>query len=154
MTNGGMHDDEAVSKLVYSLKKRYRSTQIKAAVAVNSAMLEFYWSLGADISRMYPGKKRNLNFFENLSNDLCLGIDNPGDCLLRTFAMHFASMSCIRAFHWFLKGMLICNMLLKITGRVAIFSKLLKIRRMEVIVSRAMTSICQRLSKCHGDTIP
>ena len=62
---------------INSLKKRYRATQIKAAVAVNSAMLEFYWSLGADISRMYPGKKRNLNFFENLSNDLCLGIDNP-----------------------------------------------------------------------------
>ena len=64
-------------KWIHSLKKRYRATQIKAAVAVNSAMLEFYWSLGADISRMYPGKKRNLNFFENLSNDLCLGIDNP-----------------------------------------------------------------------------
>ena len=62
---------------VSALKKRYRATQIKAAVAVNSAMLEFYWSLGADISRIYPGKKRNLNFFENLSNDLCLGIDNP-----------------------------------------------------------------------------
>ena len=62
---------------ICSLKKRYRSTQIKASVAVNSAMLEFYWSLGGDISRMYPGKKRNLNFFENLSNDLCLGIDNP-----------------------------------------------------------------------------
>lgn len=62
---------------VSALKKRYRATQIKAAVAVNSAMLEFYWSLGADISRMYPGKKRNLNFFENLSNDLCLGIENP-----------------------------------------------------------------------------
>ena len=62
---------------VSALKKRYRATQIKAAVAVNSAMLEFYWSLGADISRIYPGKKRNLNFFENLSNDLCLGMDNP-----------------------------------------------------------------------------
>ena len=62
---------------VSALKKRYRATQIKAAVAVNSAMLEFYWALGADISRMYPGKKRNLNFFENLSNDLCLGIENP-----------------------------------------------------------------------------
>ena len=63
---------------VSALKKRYRATQIKAAVAVNSAMLEFYWSLGADISRMYPGKKRNLNFFENLSNDLCLGINPRG----------------------------------------------------------------------------
>ena len=46
-------------KWISSLKKRYRATQIKAAVAVNSAMLEFYWSLGADISRMYPGRKRN-----------------------------------------------------------------------------------------------
>lgn len=62
---------------ISELKERYHSTQIKAAVAVNSAILEFYWSLGADISRMYPGKKRNLNFFENLSNDLRLGIDNP-----------------------------------------------------------------------------
>ncbi len=62
---------------VSALKKRYRATQIKAAVAVNSAMLEFYWSLGADISRIYPGKKRNLSFFENLSTDLCLGMDNP-----------------------------------------------------------------------------
>ena len=30
------------------LKKRYRATQIKAAVAVNSAMIEFYWNLGKD----------------------------------------------------------------------------------------------------------
>ena len=69
--------EEEYRNWISVLKKRYRSTQIKAAVAVNSAMLEFYWSLGADISRMYPGKKRNLNFFENLSTDLCLGIDNP-----------------------------------------------------------------------------
>lgn len=26
---------------------------------------------------MYPGKRRNAHFFENLSNDLCLGIHNP-----------------------------------------------------------------------------
>ena len=31
---------------IVDLKRRYRATQIKAAVAVNSAMLEFYWSLG------------------------------------------------------------------------------------------------------------
>ena len=42
-----------------NLKKRYRSTQIKAVVSVNSALLEFYWSLGKDISERYPGRKRN-----------------------------------------------------------------------------------------------
>ena len=62
---------------IADLKRRYRATQIKAAVAVNSAMLEFYWTLGRDISGKYPGKKRNLGFFDNPSNDLCLGIKNP-----------------------------------------------------------------------------
>ena len=40
-------------------------------------MLESYWALGRDISGKYPGKRRNLGFFDNLSNDLCLGIKNP-----------------------------------------------------------------------------
>ena len=31
------------------LKEKLRSVQIKAAVAVNREMLQFYWELGADI---------------------------------------------------------------------------------------------------------
>ena len=31
------------------LKTRFRQVQLKAAVAVNSALLQFYWELGADI---------------------------------------------------------------------------------------------------------
>ena len=69
--------DGAYLEWIADLKRRYRRTQIKAAVAVNSAMLEFYWSLGKDISGKYPGKRRNVGFFDNLSNDLCLGIKNP-----------------------------------------------------------------------------
>lgn len=56
------------------LKKRYRATQIKAAVSVNTALLEFYWSLGRDISERYPGKKRNAHFFAELSADLKVAI--------------------------------------------------------------------------------
>ena len=48
--------DRAYLEWIADLKRRYRRTQIKAAVAVNSAMLEFYWSLGKDISGKYPGK--------------------------------------------------------------------------------------------------
>ena len=48
--------DGAYLEWIADLKRRYRRTQIKAAVAVNSAMLEFYWSLGKDISGKYPGK--------------------------------------------------------------------------------------------------
>ncbi len=54
---------------IAELKKRYKATQIKAAVAVNSAMIEFYWNLGKDISERYPGKKRGIDFFGKLSRD-------------------------------------------------------------------------------------
>ena len=60
------------------LKKRYRATQIKAAAAVNSAMIEFYWSLGKDISERYPGKRRGLDFFGKLSRDLQQAIPESG----------------------------------------------------------------------------
>jgi len=71
----------AVEKAEYfawigELKKRYRATQIKAAVAVNSALIEFYWNLGKDISKKYPGKKRGLDFFGKLSRDLNDGTAN------------------------------------------------------------------------------
>ena len=56
------------------LKRRYRATQIKAAVSVNASLLEFYWDLGRDISERYPGKKRDAEFFKTLSADLRLAI--------------------------------------------------------------------------------
>ena len=72
-----MNENTSYTNWISDLKKRYRAIQIKAAVAVNSAVLEFYWSLGHDISLLYPGKKRKIRFFETLSKDLCLGIPNP-----------------------------------------------------------------------------
>lgn len=52
------------------LKARYRATQIKAAIAVNSALIDFYWNLGKDISEKYPGEVYGGKFFEKLSADL------------------------------------------------------------------------------------
>ena len=62
------------SSWIVELKKRYRATQIKAAVAVNSALIEFYWNLGRDISERYPGKVRDARFYQKLSTDLKLVI--------------------------------------------------------------------------------
>ena len=56
------------------LKKRYHATQIKAAISVNTALLEFYWNLGKDISDKYPGKKRDIGFYKALSTDLKVAI--------------------------------------------------------------------------------
>lgn len=61
---------------ILDLRKRYKAMQCKAAVAVNSAMLEFYWGLGRDISEKYPGKRRNVAFFAKLSRDLVMDIGN------------------------------------------------------------------------------
>ena len=61
---------------ILDLRKRYKAMQCKAAVAVNSAMLEFYWGLGRDISEKYPGKRRNVAFFAKLSQDLVKDIGN------------------------------------------------------------------------------
>ena len=55
---------------IADLKRRYRATQIKAAVAVNSALIEFYWSLGKDIAEKYPGKVYGSKFFDKLGVDL------------------------------------------------------------------------------------
>jgi hypothetical protein len=53
-----------------ALKKRYRATQIKAAVSVNAALLEFYWVLGRDISARYAQSRLGNEFYRVLSADL------------------------------------------------------------------------------------
>ena len=58
------------ARLLGELKERYRRSQIKAAVRVNSAMLEYYWEMGRDISRLYANAKYGSAFFDCLSLDL------------------------------------------------------------------------------------
>ena len=53
-----------------AFSRRYRQSQIKAAVAVNSEMLKFYFSLGADIVRMEKDQPWGSGFLARLSSDL------------------------------------------------------------------------------------
>lgn len=55
---------------VQELKHRYLSLRMRAALAASSAVLQFYWSLGEDIARMYSGREYGSKFFERLSIDL------------------------------------------------------------------------------------
>lgn len=57
-------------QLLSILKQRYRNSQLKAAVKVNTAMLEFYWSMGRDISALYAHATYGSAFFDCLSLDL------------------------------------------------------------------------------------
>ena len=55
---------------VSDLKKRYKQSQIKAAIKVNSELIKFYWSLGRDIIKMKSESKWGSKFYEVLSKDL------------------------------------------------------------------------------------
>lgn len=52
------------------LKSRYRQQQLKAAVKVNRAMLEFYWELGRDLTERQFENSYGSNFYQRLSKDL------------------------------------------------------------------------------------
>ncbi len=53
-----------------TLKKTIKSTQIKAALQVNSELLRLYWSLGKDIVEMQKSSHWGDSFLQKLSNDL------------------------------------------------------------------------------------
>lgn len=63
---------------IADLKQRWRATQIKAAVAVNSALIEFYWKLGRDLAEDFAEEARyGSRFFEKVSRDM--KAEFPGD---------------------------------------------------------------------------
>lgn len=53
-----------------AIKQRVRQAQLKAAVQVNSALLTFYWDLGADIVERQKTAKWGSGFLKQLSADL------------------------------------------------------------------------------------
>lgn len=61
---------------IADLKRRYRATQVKAAVAVNSALIEYYWGLGRDISERYAQAALGNEFYVRVSADLKEGFPN------------------------------------------------------------------------------
>ena len=62
--------DESYRSWLRELSDRFKKSQIKAAVRVNSEMLQFYWSVGRDISIMGLTAKYGSGFYNRLSSDL------------------------------------------------------------------------------------
>ncbi len=58
------------------VKQRLKNYQIKAAVRVNSALLEFYWSLGHDMANMKAEQKWGSGVIEQMSLDLKAAFPN------------------------------------------------------------------------------
>lgn len=55
---------------ISDLKKRYKQSQIKAAIHINSELVRFYWTLGRDIIKMKAESKWGSHFCECLAKDL------------------------------------------------------------------------------------
>ena len=75
--------DSDYKRWVEDLSKRFRQSQIKAAVSVNSEMLRFYWELGRDIVEMHIEERWGDNVIKNLSVDLQREIPDA-HCFSRT----------------------------------------------------------------------
>ena len=62
--------DARYRKWIKDVSKRFRQSQLKAAVKVNSEMLRFYWGLGRDISVMSEEAGYGSGFYKAISADL------------------------------------------------------------------------------------
>lgn len=62
--------DKEYKAWLTEIKLRIRTVQIKAAVSVNSELLRFYWSLGADIVAKQTTAKWGDGLLSQLSRDL------------------------------------------------------------------------------------
>lgn len=62
--------DKDYKEWISELSRRYRRSQIKAAVRVNTEMLRFYWSLGRDIVNLKAEARWGNKFLKTLSADL------------------------------------------------------------------------------------
>ena len=70
-----LHIDAEYKKWIQELSLRYRQSQIKASIRVNSEMLRFYWSVGKDITERQFDNKYGTHFYENLSRDLVVALN-------------------------------------------------------------------------------
>ena len=66
----GMLVDKEYEEWLADLKRRYRQSQLRAAVRVNNEVLEYYWSLGRDIVAKKAESKWGSGFFNQLSLDM------------------------------------------------------------------------------------
>ena len=62
--------DKDYASWIEEFSQRYRKSQIKAAIHVNSEMLQFYWSLGRDMVTLHAESRWGDKILKSLSDDL------------------------------------------------------------------------------------
>lgn len=65
-----LHLEPTYLEFISNIKNRYQAAQLKAASAVNTEMIQFYWKLGKDILEKQQNTIWGSKFLEQLSVDL------------------------------------------------------------------------------------
>ena len=66
----GMIGDKDYVEWLSEVKNRFRQSQIKAAIRVNTTMLEFYWSVGRDLVRLRAEQKWGAGVVKQFALDM------------------------------------------------------------------------------------
>ena len=66
-----INTDKEYLSWIQNIVSRFRQSQIKAAVRVNTELLSFYWHLGKEIMERESASKWGESFYDSLSSDLC-----------------------------------------------------------------------------------
>ena len=86
--------DNQYKEWIANLSKRYRQSQVKAAVKVNTEMLRFYWSLGRDIVALNAEANWGSKFMKNLSSDL-KALMPDATCFSETNILYMKNFYCM-----------------------------------------------------------
>ena len=70
--------DDEYKNWIADVSKRFRQSQLKAAVKVNSEMLRFYWTLGSDMEDRKESYEWGSHFYAQISKDLLKELPGVG----------------------------------------------------------------------------
>ena len=85
----GAKEGKSYEPWLGDLKRRYLTARLRAANAVNTSLIEFYWGLGRDIEKMQYANTYGSDFFNRLSADLRRDIpDAKGLSVINIRYMH------------------------------------------------------------------
>lgn len=65
-----LKSDDEYKNWIAGISKRFKASQVKAVLKVNSEMLQFYWSVGRDIANLSEKNGYGSDFYNTVSKDL------------------------------------------------------------------------------------
>ncbi len=68
--DGSLHLDQNYKHFLSGIKERLKTAQIRAALAVNSELIQFYWELGNELINKQKNHQWGSGFLEQFSHDM------------------------------------------------------------------------------------